>query len=154
MLLALSTGLSGAPINHVNTTAAATTAIVTPNPNGRKRFSTKFSQEQKEKMYVFSERLGWNMQKRDEEVVEEFCNEIGVEKGVLKVWMHNNKHAFGKIDANRNRSSVDANENHSHSHHSDNSAKQSAKDQRVRLPVRSRGGAPREHGGRTPLILT
>ncbi|XP_010258352.1 PREDICTED: zinc-finger homeodomain protein 9-like [Nelumbo nucifera] len=122
MLLALSTGLSGAPENHVNTTAAATTAIVTPNPNGRKRFRTKFSQEQKEKMYAFSERLGWKMQKSDEEVVDEFCNEIGVGKGVLKVWMHNNKHTFGKRDANGNRSSVDANENHSHSHHNDNSA--------------------------------
>ncbi|XP_010257380.1 PREDICTED: zinc-finger homeodomain protein 9 [Nelumbo nucifera] len=124
MLLALSTGLSGAPENHVSTTAAATTAatvtMTTTNPNGRKRFRTKFSQEQKEKMHAFSERLGWKMQKTDEEVVEEFCNEIGVGKGVLKVWMHNNKHTFGKRDANGSRSSPDT--NHNHSHHNDSSA--------------------------------
>ncbi|KAG8383088.1 hypothetical protein BUALT_Bualt05G0148200 [Buddleja alternifolia] len=61
------------------------------NPVGRKRFRTKFSQEQKEKMRSFSDKLGWRMQKSDEAAVREFCDEIGVEKGVLKVWMHNNK---------------------------------------------------------------
>ena len=39
------------------------------------------------------------MQKRDEELVQEFCHEIGVDRGVLKVWMHNNKNTFGKRDA-------------------------------------------------------
>ena len=78
------------------------------NPNGRKRFRTKFSQEQKEKMLSFAEKLGWKMQKSDEGLVEEFCNEAGVRKGVLKVWMHNNKHTFGKRDI---RSSNDNNNN-------------------------------------------
>ncbi|KAL2233550.1 zinc-finger homeodomain protein 10 [Sesamum indicum] len=76
-------------------------APVTPtaeNPVGRKRFRTKFSQEQKEKMHSFSEKLGWKMQKSDEVAVREFCQEIGVPKGVLKVWMHNNKNTFGKKD--------------------------------------------------------
>lgn len=59
--------------------------------NGRKRFRSKFSEEQKEKMQSFSEKLGWKIQKCDEEKVEEFCRQIGVTKGVLKVWMHNNK---------------------------------------------------------------
>ncbi|KAL0447046.1 UNVERIFIED_CONTAM: Zinc-finger homeodomain protein 10 [Sesamum latifolium] len=78
-------------------------APVTPtaeNPVGRKRFRTKFSQEQKEKMHSFSEKLGWKMQKSDEVAVREFCQEIGVPKGVLKVWMHNNKNTFGKKDTN------------------------------------------------------
>ncbi|XP_057810843.1 zinc-finger homeodomain protein 11-like [Salvia miltiorrhiza] len=72
-------------------------APVTPtveNPVGRKRFRTKFSQDQKEKMRSFSVKLGWKMQKCDEAAVKEFCHEIGVSKGVLKVWMHNNKHTF------------------------------------------------------------
>lgn len=113
MLLALSNGFSGPPDNHpaMNTTAAATmtttTTAMTANPNGRKRFRTKFSQEQKDKMLAFSERLGWKMQKRDEELVDEFCNEVGVGKGVLKVWMHNNKHTFGKREVNGSRSSLD-----------------------------------------------
>ncbi|PQM43115.1 zinc-finger homeodomain protein 9-like [Prunus yedoensis var. nudiflora] len=38
------------------------------------------------------------MQNRDEEIVHEFCNEINVDKGVLKVWMPNNKNTFAKRD--------------------------------------------------------
>ncbi|KAK9276564.1 hypothetical protein L1049_006099 [Liquidambar formosana] len=94
MLLALSTGVSGASDDYPPVNPAAATK--TENPNGRKRFRTKFTHEQKEKMHGFAERLGWKMQKSDEGLVEEFCNEIGVGKGVLKVWMHNNKHTLGK----------------------------------------------------------
>ncbi|PIN24076.1 hypothetical protein CDL12_03197 [Handroanthus impetiginosus] len=70
------------------------------NPVGRKRFRTKFSQEQKVKMQSFSEKIGWKMQKCDEDAVKEFCHEIGVSKGVLKVWMHNNKNTLGKKEIN------------------------------------------------------
>ncbi|GFP87353.1 zinc-finger homeodomain protein 9 [Phtheirospermum japonicum] len=76
-------------------------APVTPtaeNPAGRKRFRTRFSQEQKEKMQSFAVKMGWKLQKCDEAAVKEFCHEIGVTKGVLKVWMHNNKNTFGKKD--------------------------------------------------------
>ncbi|KAJ4840221.1 hypothetical protein Tsubulata_007502 [Turnera subulata] len=71
------------------------------NPSGgglssRKRFRTKFSQEQKERMLELAERLGWRIQKHDEAVVQQFCNETGVKRHVLKVWMHNNKHTLGK----------------------------------------------------------
>ncbi|XP_061336800.1 zinc-finger homeodomain protein 2-like [Gastrolobium bilobum] len=62
----------------------------------KKRFRTKFTQEQKDKMLCFAEKLGWRIQKQDENVVEEFCNEIGVKRQVFKVWMHNNKHTLGK----------------------------------------------------------
>ncbi|RYQ85867.1 hypothetical protein Ahy_B10g105497 isoform A [Arachis hypogaea] len=64
--------------------------------SSRKRFRTKFTQEQKEKMHVFAERVGWKIQKRDEDLIQEFCHEVGVDRGVLKVWMHNNKNTFGK----------------------------------------------------------
>nr|ABY61020.1 zinc finger-homeodomain protein 1 [Eschscholzia californica] len=64
--------------------------------SSKKRFRTKFTQEQKDKMIVFAERLGWRIQKHDEEIVQQFCNETGVRRQVLKVWMHNNKHTLGK----------------------------------------------------------
>lgn len=62
----------------------------------KKRFRTKFTQEQKEKMLDFAERVGWKIQKQEESVVQQFCQEIGVRRRVLKVWMHNNKHNLAK----------------------------------------------------------
>ncbi|XP_073003886.1 zinc-finger homeodomain protein 2-like [Typha latifolia] len=58
---------------------------------GRKRFRTKFTAEQKEKMQAFAEKLGWRIQKHDDVALDQFCLEIGVKRHVLKVWMHNNK---------------------------------------------------------------
>ncbi|KAF5748996.1 zinc-finger homeodomain protein 9-like [Tripterygium wilfordii] len=92
MLLALSGGIS-APQDATNLNQSG-------SPNTRKRFRTKFTPTQKEKMYEFAERVEWKMQKKDEDLVHEFCNEIGIAKGVLKVWMHNNKNTFGKRDVN------------------------------------------------------
>ncbi|PON40879.1 Octamer-binding transcription factor [Parasponia andersonii] len=57
----------------------------------KKRFRTKFTQEQKDKMLEFAEKVGWRFQKQDEEEVARFCAEVGVKRQVLKVWMHNNK---------------------------------------------------------------
>lgn len=99
MLLALSAAGIQAPPESA---AAPANTLATPSPNARKRFRTKFTQDQKEKMYHFAERVGWKMQKRDEEVIQEFCNDVGVDRGVLKVWMHNNKNTFGKRDAANN----------------------------------------------------
>ncbi|XP_039053016.1 zinc-finger homeodomain protein 2-like [Hibiscus syriacus] len=62
----------------------------------KKRFRTKFTPEQKDKMLDFAERLGWRIQKHDEAAVEQFCEETGVKRQVLKVWMHNNKYTMGK----------------------------------------------------------
>ncbi|KAJ8562577.1 hypothetical protein K7X08_031029 [Anisodus acutangulus] len=46
-----------------------------PNYNGggnsKKRFRTKFSQEQKEKMQEVADKLGWRIQREDEELVED-----------------------------------------------------------------------------------
>ncbi|XP_022775783.1 zinc-finger homeodomain protein 11-like [Durio zibethinus] len=103
MLMALSTGYSG-PLDeyhhHLNHSNPTVGRIVNNNNNnnssGRKRSRTKFSKEQKEKMHAFAERLGWRMPKSEERLIEEFCNEVGVDRGVLKVWMHNNKNTFGK----------------------------------------------------------
>ncbi|KAL8521778.1 hypothetical protein ACS0TY_012072 [Phlomoides rotata] len=38
------------------------------------------------------------MQKIDEDPINDFGTKIGVDKGVFKVWMHNNKNTFGKKD--------------------------------------------------------
>ncbi|OWM75063.1 zinc-finger homeodomain protein 5-like [Punica granatum] len=58
-----------------------------------KRFRTKFSQEQKERMQEFAEKIGWRIQRPCEDEVERFCAEVGVKRQVFKVWMHNNKNA-------------------------------------------------------------
>ncbi|CAL9115035.1 unnamed protein product [Musa acuminata var. zebrina] len=64
----------------------------------KKRFRTRFTTEQKEKMLSFAEKMGWRLQKQEESVVQQFCQETGVKRRVLKVWMHNNKHNLaGKI---------------------------------------------------------
>ncbi|OVA01816.1 ZF-HD homeobox protein [Macleaya cordata] len=71
--------------------------VSNPTSSGsRKRFRTKFTQEQKDKMLAFAERLGWRIQKHDEAAVQQFCTETCVKRHVLKVWMHNNKHTLGK----------------------------------------------------------
>ncbi|MCO5574604.1 hypothetical protein L7F22_028392 [Adiantum nelumboides] len=70
--------------------------LMSPESSLKKRFRTKFTADQKEQMGIFAEKLGWRIQKHDEAAVQQFCAEIGVKRHVLKVWMHNNKHALGK----------------------------------------------------------
>ncbi|XVE53237.1 hypothetical protein DITRI_Ditri02bG0187900 [Diplodiscus trichospermus] len=101
MLLALSAGYSVPPLDeshhHLNRSNQTMGRIESNNnSSGRKRSRTKFTKEQKEKMQAFAERLGWKMPKGKERLIEEFCNEVGVDRGVLKVWMHNNKNTFSK----------------------------------------------------------
>ncbi|KAF1869305.1 hypothetical protein Lal_00018397, partial [Lupinus albus] len=63
-------------------------------PKMEKRYRTKFSQEKKEKMHGLCEKFGRRMNKEDERLIQEFCNEVGVSRRVFKVWMHNNKNIF------------------------------------------------------------
>ncbi|KAG9140157.1 hypothetical protein Leryth_015781 [Lithospermum erythrorhizon] len=99
MLLALGTAANDD--YHRLPSPVTPTAIKGENSSGRKRFRTKFTPYQKEKMLCFAEKMNWKMPKSDESAgVEEFCNEVGVTRGVLKVWIHNNKHTIGKKDAN------------------------------------------------------
>uniref|UniRef100_A0A0D3FW23 ZF-HD dimerization-type domain-containing protein n=1 Tax=Oryza barthii TaxID=65489 RepID=A0A0D3FW23_9ORYZ len=58
---------------------------------GRKRFRTKFTPEQKERMREFAEKQGWRINRNDDGALDRFCVEIGVKRHVLKVWMHNHK---------------------------------------------------------------
>ncbi|KAL0917682.1 hypothetical protein M5K25_012762 [Dendrobium thyrsiflorum] len=57
---------------------------MTRPPMMKKRFRTKFTSEQKEKMLSFAEKVGWRLQKQEESVVQQFCQEIGVKRRVLK----------------------------------------------------------------------
>ncbi|KAI4326305.1 hypothetical protein MLD38_031631 [Melastoma candidum] len=61
---------------------------------GKKRYRTKFTAEQKEKMMAFAEKLGWRMQRKDQEdEIERFCGSVGISRQVFKVWMHNHKNS-------------------------------------------------------------
>lgn len=64
----------------------------------KKRFRTKFSQEQKDKMMEMAEKIGWRIHKEDEDHVKEFCEQVRVKRQVFKVWMHNNKQLVKKKD--------------------------------------------------------
>ncbi|KAJ6360664.1 hypothetical protein OIU77_004639 [Salix suchowensis] len=66
--------------------------------SSNKRFRTKFTQEQKERMLEFAEKIGWRIQKHDDMALNQFCNEIGIKRNVLKVWMHNNKNVHRRKD--------------------------------------------------------
>ncbi|KAF8404009.1 hypothetical protein HHK36_008885 [Tetracentron sinense] len=79
---------------HEDGTAAR--VLARPPQVVKKRFRTKFTPEQKEKMLSFAEKVGWRIQKQEEGVVQQLCQEIGVKRRVLKVWMHNNKHNLAK----------------------------------------------------------
>ncbi|CAL9121548.1 unnamed protein product [Musa textilis] len=70
----------------------------------RKRFRTKFTAEQKEKMQAFAEKLGWRVQKQDDVALDEFCLQIGVKRHVLKVWMHNNKNHLSSSSSSASHS--------------------------------------------------
>ncbi|KAL8124560.1 zinc-finger homeodomain protein 11-like [Apium graveolens] len=100
MLLALSSGPQ--PVAHH-------TPSPVPHSSSRKRFRTKFTHHQKEKMLEFAGKVGWKIQKRDEGAIAEFCNEIGIERGVLKVWMHNNKSTLGRNESHGNKKSNNGN---------------------------------------------
>ncbi|KAL1196173.1 Zinc-finger homeodomain protein 9 [Cardamine amara subsp. amara] len=106
------------PQPHLN--FAAANNHISTTPGSRKRFRTKFSSNQKEKMHKFADRIGWKIQKRDEDEVRDFCRQIGVDKGVLKVWMHNNKNTFrfsggsAAVQRNDNGINVSGGENNIH----------------------------------------
>ncbi|KAL1539545.1 hypothetical protein AAHA92_24012 [Salvia divinorum] len=79
---------------ELNFNAFHSSAAVAPPPPqfvSRKRFRTKFTTEQKEKMLEFAEKLGWRIPREDDTEVQRFCAEVGVKRQVFKVWMHNNK---------------------------------------------------------------
>ncbi|KAL6633692.1 hypothetical protein ACP70R_026363 [Stipagrostis hirtigluma subsp. patula] len=79
-----------APPHHAQLVVAGS-ASAPPAPS-KKRFRTKFTAEQKQRMQEFAHRIGWRIHKPDSDAVDAFCAQVGVSRRVLKVWMHNNKH--------------------------------------------------------------
>lgn len=71
----------------------------TTSTTAAKRFRTRFTQEQKDKMLEFAERIGWRIQRQDDVALNQFCSELGIKRNVLKVWMHNNKNAHRRRDS-------------------------------------------------------
>lgn len=72
-------------------------ADLNSNSSSRKRrHRTKFSAEQKDRMFSFAENLGWRIVKQNDISVQQFCDEVGVKRSVFKVWMHNNKNNVAK----------------------------------------------------------
>ncbi|OIW21499.1 hypothetical protein TanjilG_05148 [Lupinus angustifolius] len=70
------------------------------NGSGKKRFRTKFTNEQKEKMLGFAEKIGWKLQRKElDDEIERFCKSVGVCRQVFKVWMHNHKHTSSSLSA-------------------------------------------------------
>ncbi|KAK8481301.1 hypothetical protein V6N12_020156 [Hibiscus sabdariffa] len=53
-------------------------------------------------MVEFAEKLGWRIQKQDEQELQQFCAQVGVKRQVFKVWMHNNKQAMKKKQMSSN----------------------------------------------------
>jgi ZF-HD class homeobox domain-containing protein len=73
---------------------------------GKKRFRTKFTPDQKEKMLAFAEKLGWKLQRKDlEDEIERFCRGLGVSRQVFKVWMHNHKNSSSSSSASTGNAS-------------------------------------------------
>lgn len=82
---------SSEDLNMYQSNPEGMAAAAPPYVLSKKRFRTKFTQEQKDKMLELAEKLGWRINKQDEDEVEKFCAEYGVKRQVFKVWMHNNK---------------------------------------------------------------
>lgn len=84
---------------NFNTYQQATSVPPQPQPPfvlAKKRFRTKFTQDQKEKMLEFAEKLGWRIPREDDTEVQRFCSQVGVKRQVFKVWLHNNKNPSAK----------------------------------------------------------
>ncbi|KAL3525379.1 hypothetical protein ACH5RR_013751 [Cinchona calisaya] len=87
---------SSEDLNTFQYTTAGGQAVQQAFSVSKKRIRTKFNQQQKDRMHEFAEKLGWKIQKQDEQEVQQFCNEVGVKRQVFKVWMHNNKQSLKK----------------------------------------------------------
>ncbi|KAJ0977202.1 hypothetical protein J5N97_012676 [Dioscorea zingiberensis] len=73
------------PLGAIQTSESDHEMMHRPSMTMKKRFRTKFTPEQKEKMLAFANQVGWRLQKQEESVVQSFCQEIGVKRRVLKV---------------------------------------------------------------------
>ncbi|XP_027343258.1 zinc-finger homeodomain protein 2-like [Abrus precatorius] len=81
--------------------------VVESGSGSKKRFRSKFTAEQKEKMLAFAEKLGWKLQRKDmDDEIERFCKGVGVSRQVFKVWMHNHKNSSSSSSASASTGNV------------------------------------------------
>ncbi|KAJ6910002.1 zinc-finger homeodomain protein 11-like [Populus alba x Populus x berolinensis] len=106
MLLALSAG-------HPDDTQPQkqSHSLVMINPHGKKRARTKFSQEQKEKMYLFAEKLGWRSRK------EKVSDSYGINSS-NRCGFNVNEEAAGRVIGTDNKGYSFDNDNNGSSHDS------------------------------------
>ncbi|XP_020240429.1 zinc-finger homeodomain protein 3 [Cajanus cajan] len=103
----LQCGACGCHRNFHRKAACEGAEVVGGGERSKKRFRTKFSAEQKEKMVVFAEKLGWKLQRREvDDEIERFCRSVGVSRQVFKVWMHNHKNNSNSSNSSANLSSL------------------------------------------------
>ncbi|XP_051124003.1 zinc-finger homeodomain protein 5 [Andrographis paniculata] len=88
--------------NAFHSSAAPPPPPPPPQFAAKKRFRTKFTTEQKERMLEFAEKLGWRIPREDDSEVQRFCAEVGVKRQVFKVWMHNNKNSSSSSSSKKN----------------------------------------------------
>ncbi|XP_052175987.1 zinc-finger homeodomain protein 10-like [Diospyros lotus] len=78
-------GGGGGPTSGIMPMSTTSTNPESSEGGGRKRFRTKFTAEQKEKMLAFAEKLGWKMKRKEEDdEIERFCRSVGVSRQVFK----------------------------------------------------------------------
>ncbi|CAN8239082.1 unnamed protein product [Cochlearia groenlandica] len=83
---------SSSPRHHLE--QDPTVAITRSEKSYKKRRRTRFTTEQKIKMRSFAEKAKWRINGCDEKCVRDLCDDVGIERCVFKVWMHNNKYSF------------------------------------------------------------
>ncbi|VFQ65729.1 unnamed protein product [Cuscuta campestris] len=115
---------------EMNFNAYQSSAAYGAAAGGKKRFRTKFSQGQKEKMMEFAEKLGWRIPREDDSQLQTFCAEVGVKRQVFKVWMHNNKNSAAKKNNNPIHINNNNNPHHQHHHHHDDEEEEEEEDRR------------------------
>ncbi|KAL6964418.1 hypothetical protein U1Q18_035473 [Sarracenia purpurea var. burkii] len=73
----------------------------------KKRPKTVFTEAQRARMREFAEKLGWRMTKHDEESIESFCKEIGINPQAYRVWIHN--HRYRRMEPGESSATVQKN---------------------------------------------
>uniref|UniRef100_M8APY4 ZF-HD homeobox protein n=1 Tax=Aegilops tauschii TaxID=37682 RepID=M8APY4_AEGTA len=69
-------------------------AMVAPHDvvmSARKWSRTMCTAYQKMRMQELSKHLGWPLQKRDKDIIEARCHDIGIGKDIFRNWRHSNK---------------------------------------------------------------
>ncbi|XP_073063842.1 zinc-finger homeodomain protein 2-like isoform X1 [Primulina eburnea] len=66
------------------------------SPGSKRRFRTKFTQEQKDRMHEFATKLGWSLQNEDDQEMQKFCREVGVKRRVFKQCRERRKSAASR----------------------------------------------------------